>query len=291
MGGKNPVSHNVWSEVVLVSRNLSLTDFISCSSILVMKKCIRCLSEKPLNEFYKNIGNKDGLQGECIVCTKARVMVPVLKNGKSRKEATRENRKRYIRFNKFKIIEYLSSSGGCIVCGEKDPVVLEFDHLSDKKIEVTKLVHKGCSWYSILQEIKKCQILCANCHRKKTSKDFNWYKNPLNIDKFSSFTEQPPNSWSEAVPYNKSLKGRADKSTINRRKVIWPDKELLEILVKIKPIKIIAADNGVCSRTVLRWIKHYKITDLPEPRFWHRKENRKKYDLVGLGKPPGGVKP
>jgi 5-methylcytosine-specific restriction endonuclease McrA len=25
-------------------------------------------------------------------------------------------------------------------------------------------------------EIEKCQILCANCHLRKTANDFNWYK-------------------------------------------------------------------------------------------------------------------
>jgi len=38
------------------------------------------------------------------------------------------------------------------------------------------MVHDGHSTASILEEINKCVIRCSNCHRKKTAKDFSWYK-------------------------------------------------------------------------------------------------------------------
>jgi hypothetical protein len=28
----------------------------------------------------------------------------------------------------------------------------------------------------VKNEIEKCDVRCANCHRRKTAKDFNWYK-------------------------------------------------------------------------------------------------------------------
>lgn len=31
------------------------------------------------------------------------------------------------------------------------------------------------SWDEILDEIKKCEVVCANCHRIRTAKQFNWY--------------------------------------------------------------------------------------------------------------------
>lgn len=57
----------------------------------------------------------------------------------------------------------------CVDCGEADPVVLEFDHLRDKVKEVTVLALAGNSWQAVLAEIEKCEVVCANCHRRRTS--------------------------------------------------------------------------------------------------------------------------
>jgi hypothetical protein len=56
----------------------------------------------------------------------------------------------------------------CADCGEADPVVLEFDHLGDKAHTVSWLVGKGRSRTAIEAEIAKCEVVCANCHRRRT---------------------------------------------------------------------------------------------------------------------------
>ena len=67
----------------------------------------------------------------------------------------------------------------CVDCGEKDIVVLEFDHLNPalKSFEISQAVRLGHSWSETLKEINKCEVVCANCHKKRTAKQFNWYKN------------------------------------------------------------------------------------------------------------------
>ena len=53
---------------------------------------------------------------------------------------------------------------GCVICGEKDPTCLDFHHLDNKHEQVS---HMNCySMNKIQQEIDKCVVLCANCHRK-----------------------------------------------------------------------------------------------------------------------------
>ena len=64
----------------------------------------------------------------------------------------------------------LKESLSCEVCGESDHRVLEFNHIDrDKKsFAVSDGVRRGFGIDRIKEEIKKCQVLCANCHRRKT---------------------------------------------------------------------------------------------------------------------------
>lgn len=72
------------------------------------------------------------------------------------------------------IFEYLRSHP-CVDCGEADIRVLEFDHVdgSDKATEVSKMVGRR-SWTAIRCEIAKCEVRCANCHRKRTAHQQKW---------------------------------------------------------------------------------------------------------------------
>ena len=64
----------------------------------------------------------------------------------------------------------------CTDCGERDIVVLEFDHQRDKVLDVSVLAREGYSLVRLKQEIAKCEVVCANCHRRRTAKQFNWYR-------------------------------------------------------------------------------------------------------------------
>jgi hypothetical protein len=59
---------------------------------------------------------------------------------------------------------------GCVDCGIKDYRVLEFDHIKEKFAEVSYLVAHRMSMKKIREEIAKCVIRCANCHRIQTYK-------------------------------------------------------------------------------------------------------------------------
>jgi hypothetical protein len=53
--------------------------------------------------------------------------------------------------------------------------VLEFDHLRDKRANVSSLVQNG-ELRRIRGEIEKCDVVCANCHRRRTARRGNWYR-------------------------------------------------------------------------------------------------------------------
>lgn len=57
----------------------------------------------------------------------------------------------------------------CLDCGENNPICLDFHHTNPKtKVDgVTKMLYEFRSLKSVLKEIKKCVIVCANCHRKR----------------------------------------------------------------------------------------------------------------------------
>jgi L-lysine 2,3-aminomutase len=79
------------------------------------------------------------------------------------KELATYNKKQY----KKRLAE-IKQASGCVDCGEKNPIVLDFDHLNDKKYNISRMIHDGFSWKAILKEIKKCEVVCANCHRLRT---------------------------------------------------------------------------------------------------------------------------
>jgi hypothetical protein len=58
----------------------------------------------------------------------------------------------------------------CVRCGERDPVVLDFDHIDPETKDFSlSAAFRVLSWKRILEEVRKCQILCANDHRRKTA--------------------------------------------------------------------------------------------------------------------------
>ena len=57
----------------------------------------------------------------------------------------------------------------CVRCGESHPACLHFHHLNpeEKRIEVARMAKTNYSKKAILDEMDKCVVLCANCHRKE----------------------------------------------------------------------------------------------------------------------------
>lgn len=59
---------------------------------------------------------------------------------------------------------------GCVDCHERDPVVLDFDHRpGERKLFNIGTTAMGVSQLRLLAEIAKCDVRCANCHRRITA--------------------------------------------------------------------------------------------------------------------------
>lgn len=84
-------------------------------------------------------------------------------NNKSSEIGYVRRRKKLIRdwFNSYK------ESLKCSECKENHPAILDFHHTSSKKeFGISKMVGEGYSIDRIKKELEKCDVLCANCHRK-----------------------------------------------------------------------------------------------------------------------------
>jgi hypothetical protein len=87
------------------------------------------------------------------------------------KNRTLEISKRRERADRIRAIQYAKiaeiKNVPCADCGHKFPhYVMEFDHIEDKSYNVASMV--GFNWEKVLTEIKKCEVVCSNCHAIRT---------------------------------------------------------------------------------------------------------------------------
>ena len=64
-----------------------------------------------------------------------------------------------------KYIQKVKSFASCQSCGIEDSACLEFHHLKDKKFTIANAADKGIK--TIKKEMRKCIVLCSNCHKKE----------------------------------------------------------------------------------------------------------------------------
>lgn len=88
-----------------------------------------------------------------------------------RKENWERLRPYYVARNRQKtqrMLDYLNElkDKPCADCGEwYPPMCMDFDHVyGDKKLAIAS----AKSWATLLPELEKCEVVCANCHRLRT---------------------------------------------------------------------------------------------------------------------------
>ena len=140
-----------------------------------MKICTVCKKEKELCEFNKNKTRKDGYNNICKLCSQERSKRYYNENRDHHREIVYGRKLKLINENRIKLFEYYSTHP-CVDCGENDPIVLELDHRDDveKNDNISNLMDR--CWGTIKEEINKCDVRCANCHRRRTAIQQNWYK-------------------------------------------------------------------------------------------------------------------
>src|SRR5258708_29735036 len=140
-----------------------------------MKVCIRWKLEKELKEFNFKFKSKGVRQAQCKVCTRLYVRNHYYENKEYYlKKAHRNNASLREKVRNY-LWKYLSSHY-CKDCGEKDILVLEFDHKGNKYKEIARMITGRYSLARVINEVEKCEVRCANCHRRKTALQQGWHK-------------------------------------------------------------------------------------------------------------------
>jgi hypothetical protein len=127
------------------------------------KVCGRCKEEKALDSFPFRNRKNNVRHPACLTCWKEIRKVSYESNKESTLRRIKKNKKR----NKEWYREYKKTLK-CCECGENHPACLDFHHMdpTKKEIEISSFINNTYSINTIMEEIEKCMVLCANCHRK-----------------------------------------------------------------------------------------------------------------------------
>jgi hypothetical protein len=139
-----------------------------------VKICPRCQERKALDEFYRK---KDRLAGSyCKPCQHAYVREHYAKTSAVYNARRYALHLTYTERNRRLVLDHLANHP-CIDCGERDIVVLDFDHVRGVKLDaVSRMIFGGTSERRLRAEIDKCVVRCANCHRRKTALECGSYR-------------------------------------------------------------------------------------------------------------------
>jgi 5-methylcytosine-specific restriction endonuclease McrA len=145
------------------------------------KTCTKCGEDKLLSDYFVRDKKTGRMHAQCKECYKTHrqsyYTAHYQKYRQDYLERAKKSRNRLKTIFRTNMIAYLIDKS-CVECGEHDARVLEFDHVdpSQKKFMISQAVKLGYAWKDVLQELKKCQVLCANCHKRRTATQFGWYK-------------------------------------------------------------------------------------------------------------------
>lgn len=161
-----------------------MEDYRSTVKARTSKICPWCKTEKKLEQYHKNKRTIDGLTNHCASCLRER--------GNKRYQSTGDAKARMSRdARKLDLINILG--GSCCHCGltpsEEWPLAcFDFHHNGDKTAEPARLLQlkSEAAINRATEEIKKCIVLCGNCHKRHHSNESRSKFNGLVISPFQN---------------------------------------------------------------------------------------------------------
>lgn len=126
-------------------------------------QCTKCKQQK---DNYQKRSN-GSLYRQCIDCRKELIKNHYNKNKKSYSERAKAARKKFEKtLNELK-------NNPCKDCGFSYPYwIMQFDHLDPKTktSNISRMRGRITNIDKLLEEVAKCELVCANCHADRTYK-------------------------------------------------------------------------------------------------------------------------
>ena len=129
---------------------------------MTKKICSSCNAEKELSEFRKDKSKKSGYQPHCKMCARAyhksaytaKYSEQISIRNKTRADIARE------------MLNDYKANHPCVMCGEGCTACLDFHHTDPTQKDFTVSQRQNGSLTLLMEEVKKCVVVCRNCHAK-----------------------------------------------------------------------------------------------------------------------------
>ena len=181
-----------------------------------------------------------------------------------------EGVKEWRRNTKIKLIA--GFGGKCAVCGIiDDPCIYDIHHIDPSEKDFT-ISSKIRSWSSLVDEAKKCILLCAPCHRKHHVGLIELPSNPfLFNDELANLVDQKSNIPCPICASEKPL-GQITCSRVCARKkretTVWDTNDVVDLYNKHQRFSIVGSILGVSDVAVKKRL--IKLGEIDPNTKYHR---------------------
>ena len=202
-----------------------------------MKTCGKCHKNQEDSEFYKKNDRKES-SSYCKTCLYV------------------YQKQRWID-RKFKAVELLG--GKCSICGyNKCLDALEFHHLDPSKKEFAFNKMRLISWPRMIKELKKCILLCANCHRETHYQEKTYGNSESN--KLQKIELKPTGTCLTCKVDVYGTKYCSYKcAQLGRRKVKRPTKDVLKQELSKYSMEALGRKYNVSGKAIRKWAEQYEL--------------------------------
>lgn len=208
-----------------------------------MKRCSNCGEEKKETEFYKRkLGTYHSYCKRCLLTVQTN------------------------RWKARKLAAVLLFGGACTRCGyNKNLAALEFHHLDPAKKEYVWGKISKRPWDEVLLELKKCSLLCSNCHAEFHHPEMDFGR--IDVGKANRNLDKDRIKAVIATGIcpvcNREVFGTKYCSVKCahevQKKIIWPSKESLAVEMKDMSWRELGIKYGVSDSAVKKWAKKYGL--------------------------------
>jgi hypothetical protein len=179
----------------------------------------------------------------------------------------------------------VSHKGGkCEICGyDKSMRALQFHHTDPNQKDFGIGRRTVSDLDKILKEIDKCRLLCSNCHLEEHEQ-----LDQIKQQELENFVDIPTRDgkWTclkcgeRFIPVGKERRCKSCltpvttkvQKQVSRKRVNWPEDNLLQAMVLEKPLIHVAVDIGISDNAVRKRCLKLDIP-LPERGFWLKKSS------------------